>query len=107
MSAAMPFYWVTPHSLFHALLYVMLGVLAGIGHFVLIKAFDHAPAPTIAPFIYAQVVAVLVMGYLVFDAFPDGWSLAGMAIIVASGIFIATRQARRMLSARAAPSAPS
>jgi len=48
-----------------------------------------------------QVVTVLTLGYLVFDSFPDSWSLAGMAIIVASGIFVATRQARRMLSARA------
>lgn len=101
MSAALPFYWTTPQSLFHALLYVMLGVLAGIGHFILIKAFDHAPASTIAPFIYVQMVAVLVLGFLVFDSFPDGWSLTGMAVIVASGIFVATRQARRMLSARA------
>ena len=54
-----------------------------------------------------QVVAVLILGYLVFDSFPDSWSLAGMAIIVASGIFVATRQARRMLSARAEAEAES
>jgi len=101
MSCILPFYWVTPQSVFHAFLYVMLGVLAGIGHFVLIKAFDHAPASLLAPFIYVQVVAVLLLGYLVFDSFPDAWSLTGMAIIVASGIFMATRQAQRMLSARA------
>jgi drug/metabolite transporter (DMT)-like permease len=101
MSTLLPFYWTTPQSLFHAFLYVMLGVLAGIGHYLLIKAFEYAPASTLAPFIYVQVVAVLVLGYLVFDSFPDGWSLAGMAIIVASGAFVATRQARRMLSARA------
>ena len=51
--------------------------------------------------VYVQVVAVLLLGYLVFDSFPDAWSLTGMAIIVASGIFMATRQAQRMLSARA------
>ncbi len=101
MSFMLPFYWTTPQSLFHAFLYVMLGVLAGIGHFILIKAFDHAPASLLAPFIYVQVVAVLILGYLVFGSFPDAWSLCGMAIIVASGIFVATRQARRMLSARA------
>ena len=81
MSCILPFYWVTPQSVFHAFLYVMLGVLAGIGHFVLIKAFDHAPASLLAPFIYVQVVAVLLLGYLVFDSFPDAWSLTGMAII--------------------------
>ena len=107
MSFVLPFYWTTPQSLFHAFLYVLLGVLGGIGHFILIKAFDHAPASLLAPFIYVQVVAVLILGYLVFDSFPDSWSLAGMAIIVASGIFVATRQARRMLSARAEAEAES
>lgn len=103
MSCILPFCWVTPQGAFHAFLFVMLGVLAGIGHFVLIKAFNHAPASSLAPFIYVQVVAVLLLGYLVFDSFPDPWSLTGMTIIVASGIFMATRQARRMLSARYAP----
>jgi drug/metabolite transporter (DMT)-like permease len=41
-----------------------------------------------------QLVAVLVLGYAVFGEFPDGWSLIGMAIIVVSGAWIASRQAR-------------
>ena len=73
---------------------VVLGVLGGAGHFVLIRAFTHAPPSVLAPFVYVQLVAVLVLGYVVFDEFPDGWSLAGMAIIVLSGAWIAARQAR-------------
>ena len=72
----------------------MLGVIGGIGHFVLIRAFTHAPPSALAPFVYVQLVAVLVLGYLVFGEFPDGWSLVGMAIIVLSGAWIAARQAR-------------
>ncbi len=32
------------------------------------------------------------MGYLVFGHFPDHWSLIGIAVIMASGIYIATHQ---------------
>ncbi len=94
MSLVVPFFWHPPENVGHALLLAMLGILGALGHFVLIRAFHHAPASVIAPFVYSQLVAVLVLGYVVFGEFPDGWSLTGMAIIVASGVFIALRARR-------------
>jgi drug/metabolite transporter (DMT)-like permease len=94
VSFLLPFYWGLPQSAFHAALFVMLGVLGAAGHFVLIRAFEYAPPSVIAPFVYTQLVTVLVLGYLVFGEFPDGWSLAGMAIIVLSGAWMAARQGR-------------
>jgi drug/metabolite transporter (DMT)-like permease len=32
------------------------------------------------------------VGYVVFGDFPDYWSLIGIAVIMASGIYIATHQ---------------
>ena len=86
-----PFFWHPPETVLDGLLFVMLGVLGAAGHFVLIRAFHHAPASMLAPFVYSQLVAVLILGYAVFGEFPDGWSLVGMAIIVASGVFVALR----------------
>ena len=94
VSVLLPFYWALPQSAFDAFLFVMLGVLGAGGHFVLIRAFEYAPPSVLAPFVYVQLVTVLVLGYLVFGDFPDGASLAGMAIIVLSGAWIAARQAR-------------
>jgi drug/metabolite transporter (DMT)-like permease len=34
----------------------------------------------------------MLLGWLVFGDFPDGWSLLGMGIIVASGIYLVGRQ---------------
>ncbi len=34
----------------------------------------------------------MLLGWLVFGDFPDGWSLAGMGIIVLSGLYLANRQ---------------
>ena len=94
VTLGLPFFWQTPATALHWLLFAVLGVLGGAGHFVLIRAFTHASPSVLAPFVYVQLVAVLALGYAVFDEFPDGWSLAGMAIIVLSGAWIAARQAR-------------
>lgn len=94
MTLALPFFWQTPTAPLHWLLFAVLGVLGGAGHFVLIRAFTHAPPAALAPFVYVQLVAVLALGYVVFGEFPDGWSLVGMAIIVLAGAWIAARQAR-------------
>jgi drug/metabolite transporter (DMT)-like permease len=34
----------------------------------------------------------MLLGWLVFGDFPDGWALAGMAIIVGAGLYVANRQ---------------
>lgn len=66
-----------------------LGAMGGLGHFLLIRAFHHAPVGTIGPFLYAQLMWATLIGWLVFDHLPDIWSLIGMAIIVASGLAVA------------------
>ena len=70
----------------------VFGLLASVGHFILIKAYDYANATALAPFFYTQLVWVMLLGWLVFGDFPDGWSLLGMGIIVASGIYLVGRQ---------------
>jgi drug/metabolite transporter (DMT)-like permease len=94
MSLAVPLFWKTPETAWHALLFLVTGALGAGGHFILIRAFEHAPASVLAPFVYAQLVTVLLLGYFVFGTFPDTLSLVGMAIIVASGAWIATHQTR-------------
>jgi drug/metabolite transporter (DMT)-like permease len=92
LSAILPFSWVAPQNALHAALLVILGMLGGLGHLILIKAFEHAPASRLAPFSYSQLIWVTALGYVAFGDFPDNWSLAGIAILVASGIYTATHQ---------------
>jgi len=92
MTLVVPFFWAPLVAWWHALLFLAMGALATAGHFMLIRAFEIAPASTLAPFVYAQLVAVLALGYAVFGNFPDRWSLVGMAIIVLTGAFVATRK---------------
>lgn len=92
MTFVLPFYWSTPQTPMHSALFVFMGFLAGVGHFIMIKAYQFAPAPLVAPFVYSQLVVVIGLGYAVFDELPDRWSVLGMAIVVASGAFIFKRQ---------------
>ncbi|MEW6688304.1 MAG: DMT family transporter, partial [Pseudomonadota bacterium] len=92
LSAVLPFAWKAPASAWHWLLLGVIGVLASLGHYFLIRAYDHAPAIVLAPYAYSALVWAMLLGFLVFGNFPDGGALAGMAVIVASGLFIAARQ---------------
>lgn len=92
LSCIAPFFWVTPTVHWHWLLLLAMGIFATIGHMCLIRAFDYAGATTLAPFVYTALIWVMLLGWIVFGDFPDGWSLTGMAIIVASGMYIVNRQ---------------
>ncbi|APV51002.1 hypothetical protein BWI17_15695 [Betaproteobacteria bacterium GR16-43] len=73
---------------------VLLGSLAGIGHWALISAFLKAPASLVAPFTYIQMLWATMYGYLVFNQYPDGFSALGMAVIVASGVLLVLHERR-------------
>ncbi|MEM7751488.1 MAG: EamA/RhaT family transporter, partial [Pseudomonadota bacterium] len=45
-----------------------------------------------APFSYAFIVFATAIGYFVFGDFPDQITWIGIALIVASGLFIAIRE---------------
>jgi drug/metabolite transporter (DMT)-like permease len=92
LSAALPFAWQRPEGAWHWALLGVIGVLASVGHYFLIRAYDYAPATVLAPFTYSALLWAMLLGLAVFGNFPDGWSLGGMAVIVASGLFVANRQ---------------
>ena len=73
---------------------IVLGLLAGIGHWMLIGAFLRAPASLIAPFTYVQMLWATLYGFLVFGQLPDGVSALGMAVIVASGLGLVVHERR-------------
>jgi drug/metabolite transporter (DMT)-like permease len=85
---------VFPHELMlpaaplHAGLFILIGVLGGLGHFLLIRAHDYAPSSTLSPFMYAQLITALVLGWLVFRQLPAALSFAGMAAIASSGLLL-------------------
>lgn len=94
LSLIVPFVWKAP-DLFGWVLHVAIGLAAGVGHYALASAFNQAPASTLAPFAYIQLIWITLGGFLVFGDFPDLWTVVGAGIVVASGIYIFYREARR------------
>ena len=62
-----------------------MGVMGSIGHFLLILAYQRAPASTLTPYLYAQIGFATLGGWLVFSHIPDTGSLIGMGMIAACG----------------------
>jgi drug/metabolite transporter (DMT)-like permease len=89
-----PFVWTTPSDPLVIALMVASGVIGSCGHYLLIAAHRLAPAAVLSPFIYTEIVLVIVTGYLVFGDVPNRWTLTGAAIVVASGLYILHREHR-------------
>jgi drug/metabolite transporter (DMT)-like permease len=79
---------------------LLLGGLASGGQWGVILAHRLAPASLLAPFFYTQLLWATGLGFLVFGNTPDGWTLAGAAIIIASGLYTAHRERVRGRIAR-------
>jgi drug/metabolite transporter (DMT)-like permease len=95
------FDWRLPDVSWHWLLFSCLGFFGGFGHYFVIKALRLGPAAVIAPFTYAELMGTTLLGYLVFDNFPDAWTWVGAAIIVSCGVYIAYREGVRRREAEA------
>lgn len=72
--------------------FCVIGVLSFLTHGMIVTAFGFAPAAVLAPFGYLEIVSATALGYLVFGDFPDRPTWAGIALIVASGLYIVHRE---------------
>ena len=92
MLPVIPFVWTTPESWPIALMMLGTGVLGSAGHFLLISGHRLAPAAVLSPFVYTQLIWVVILGYWVFDHVPNRWTLAGAAIVIGSGLYLLYRE---------------
>lgn len=81
-------------TLFQWGLMVTMGAAGAVGHFMLVKAFHSAEASVLSPFTYAQVVAAIIWGYMIFDDVPSIWTLAGAVVVIGSGLYVWYRETR-------------
>lgn len=84
--------WQTVPDALHWALLLVTGLFGGLGHWFLIKAHETAPAPVLAPFLYTQLLWMVLLGYVVFGDVPGGSTLIGAAIIVAGGLYLVYRE---------------
>ena len=72
-----------------------IGAVSLVAHGLVVYAFRHAPAAVLAPLNYLEIVSATALAYAIFGNFPAPPVWLGIAIIVASGLYIAHRERRR------------
>lgn len=74
------------------------GVVGGFGWLPMARAYKLAPAATVSPFHYSQIVTGALVGYLVWHNVPDLHLVAGAVVIIASGLYIIEHVRRAALA---------
>ena len=92
VSPALFWEWRTPSSAAVWAVLVGLGVLGALGHWLLIVAHRLAPASTLAPFFYTQILGAVAFGLALFGNVPDRWTLVGGVIVIGSGLYLLHRE---------------
>ena len=74
-----------------------IALTASLGHTLIFSATVRTGAVEIAPMVYVELLVAVTLGALFYDNRPDGWTLAGAAIVIFAGLFLWSRQRRRNL----------
>lgn len=85
---------------------ILLGTFASVGHYLFTRAFAMAEATALMPFDYVRLPMVAFIGYMAFGERPDLWTWLGAAIILASSVYVAHREAMARRAAANAVTAP-
>ena len=90
-SGIVPFVWVAP-GWREIGLSLVTGGASTAAQWLGVLAFQQARASVLAPFSYSQLVWSGLLGFFIFHNVPDGWTLVGAAVIIASGLYTAHRE---------------
>lgn len=92
MTLLLPFQeWQAPDAKGWAIM-AFLGLAGSIGHLIMIRAFTVAPASSLAPFSYLQLVWATLLGFVMFADLPDFWTIIGAVMLAASGLYVLYRE---------------
>jgi drug/metabolite transporter (DMT)-like permease len=86
--------WQAPPGALQWAILILMGIAGGLGHYLLALAHRYAPASVLAPFLYQQIIWMVLLGYLVFGDVPDTAVVVGAAIVIASGGYLLYRERR-------------
>ena len=83
--------WERPTPAQWGLLF-LIGLIATAGHYLIVRAYDHAEASLLAPLAYTEMIMATAAGWWFFGDFPDGWTFFGVAILIACATYISIRE---------------
>jgi drug/metabolite transporter (DMT)-like permease len=74
------------------LMVIGMGIAGTLGHLLMAWALKYAPASTLAPMQYLEIPIATLVGYLVFNDLPGPLASLGIAITIASGLYVIQRE---------------
>jgi drug/metabolite transporter (DMT)-like permease len=85
-------HWVWPSAPIDWFVFGLIGAAGLFGHWIFSIALRFAPATTLAPFAYFQIVYTILSSWLIFNQPPDIWIYVGVPIVIGSGLYIWLRE---------------
>lgn len=92
LTIPLPWFWSTPTDPLVISNMALMGLYGGGGHLLLVLAHRRAPAAVLAPFLYSQIIWMILAGWLLFGQVPNQWTLIGSGIVIASGLYLLSRE---------------
>jgi drug/metabolite transporter (DMT)-like permease len=86
--------WVTPGPRDAALL-VAAGLATAVAQLMMTDAYRSGETTLIAPFEYGAILHATLFGALLWGEIPDGWTFAGIAVLIGAGLTIWWREVAR------------
>ena len=74
-------------------LLILLGIVNAFGGYAISQAYRSSEAALVAPFEYVAMPLAVFWGFVIFDDLPDAVAWMGIALILASGLFLIWREA--------------
>ncbi len=96
MSVIVLFVWQPPTAAQWGF-FILLSAIANGGHYLIIRAYDHAEASLLAPLAYTEMIMATVAGWYFFGDFPDVWTFVGVGILIVCAIYISWRERVRQV----------
>jgi drug/metabolite transporter (DMT)-like permease len=91
--AVLPFYW-TPVAMADLWFFGLIACLGTGAQLCIIRSFSITEAGIVAPFAYLGIVFATFWGALLYDQWPDRWTVIGALVIVAAGLYVWHRENR-------------
>jgi drug/metabolite transporter (DMT)-like permease len=85
--------WVAPAPREAALL-LAAGLITAAAQWLMTEGYRGGEATAVAPFEYGAIVHATLLGALLWGEMPDRWSVAGIAVLIAGGLYIWRRESR-------------
>jgi len=79
--------WVWP-SAWQWLLLLGIGIISALAQLLMTEAYRSGEPTLVAPFEYSGIIWTTLLGAIIWAEAPDGWDGLGIAVLVASGLYI-------------------